>query len=68
MANKLGRVKKNDTHLDLVILKGSKGKRGEIRVKPNRVLWANANEKGWHGVSLRRFEEFIIREGKRQSK
>jgi hypothetical protein len=68
MANKLGRVRNNKTHLDLVILRDSKKKRGEIRVKANRILWAQPNEKGWHGVSLRRFEEFITKEGKRQSK
>jgi hypothetical protein len=68
MANKLGRVKQNKTHLDLVILNTARRKRGEIRIKPNRVLWARANEKGWHGVHLRDFEEFIRKEGKHQTK
>jgi len=67
MAKKLGRVKQNKTHLDLVFLSDGH-KRGEIRLKPNRVLWARANEKGWHGVSLRKFEEFIREKGKHQTK
>jgi hypothetical protein len=68
MAKKLGRVKQNKTHLDLVILNSQGRKRGEIRLKPNRVLWAKANEKGWRGVSLQEFEEFIEREGEHQTK
>jgi hypothetical protein len=62
-----GREKKNDTHLDLVFLKSGR-KRGEIRLKPNRVLWAEANEKGWHGVSLHDFRKFVKQSGKRQAK
>jgi len=68
MANKLGRVRHTKGHLDLVFLDDKRRKRGEIRLKPNRVLWARANEKGWRGVSLRRFEAFITDEGKRQTK
>jgi hypothetical protein len=67
MANRLGRVKQTKTHLDLVILNTERRKRGEIRLKPNRILWAGANEKGWRGVSLRKFEAFM-RTGKRQTK
>lgn len=68
MANKLGKVRHTKTHLDLVFLNAARRKRGEIRLKPNRVLWARANEKGWHGVSLLKFEEFIRNEGKHQTK
>jgi hypothetical protein len=68
MANKLGRVRNNKTHLDLVFLDAAKRKRGEIRLKPNRVLWARPNEKGWHGVSLRKFEEFIRKAGRHQTR
>jgi len=64
MANKMGRVKGNKTHLDVTFLDGKRHKRGEIRLKPNRILWARANEKGWHGISLRGFEEFIRGKGK----
>lgn len=66
MPNKLGRVRQTRTHLDLVFLKPGGLKRGEIRLKPNRILWAKANEKGWRGVSLRQFEKFIKEEGKHQ--
>ncbi len=68
MANKLGRVKGNKTHLDVVFLNAKGRKRGEVRLKPNRVLWARPNEKGWRGVSLRKFEEFISGKGKHQTK
>jgi hypothetical protein len=68
VANKLGRVKQNKTHLDLVILNTARRKRGEIRIKPNRVLWAQANEKGWHGVHLSEFEKFMWKKGTRQTK
>jgi hypothetical protein len=67
MARKLGRVRQSHKHLDVVFLNDGH-KRGEIRLKPNRVLWARVNEKGWRGVSLREFEEFIRDNGKRQTK
>jgi hypothetical protein len=67
MAYKFGRIKQNRTHLDLIFLDGDR-KRGEIRLKPNGVLWAGANEKGWRKISLRAFEEFIKAEGTRQKK
>jgi hypothetical protein len=68
MANRLGRVKQYKTHLDLVILNTARRKRGEIRIKPNRILWARANEKGWRGVYLREFEKFMKKKGERQTK
>ncbi|MGB6874550.1 MAG: hypothetical protein WBD87_00815 [Candidatus Acidiferrales bacterium] len=68
MPKKLGRVRHNKTHLDLVFLKANGRKRGEIRLKPNRVLWAEANEKGWHGVSLRKFTDFMKKNGEHQTK
>jgi len=68
MPNKLGRLRHTSTHLDLIFHTAAGSKRGEIRLKPNRVLWAEANEKGWRGVSLRRFATFMKKEGKRQGK
>lgn len=68
MPKKLGRVRSTKMHLDLVFLKAGGRKLGEIRLKPNRVLWAEANEKGWRGVSLRAFREFIKKKGERQKK
>jgi hypothetical protein len=68
MPAKLGRVKNTSTHLDFEFLRADGSKRGEIRLKPNRILWAEANEKGWHGVSLRKFREFIKKEGEHQGK
>jgi len=67
MANRLGRCKKYEKHLDLAILNASGKEIGEIRVKPNRILWASSGQKGWRGVSLRRFANFMAR-GKKQQK
>ena len=67
MANKLGRCKKYEKHLDLALLKASGKKIGELRVKPNRILWASSGQKGWHGISLRRFMDFMA-DGKKQQK
>lgn len=68
MPGKLGRVRGNTTHIDVVFQKSSGAKRGELRLKPNRVLWADANQKGWRGVRLREFREFMKANGKPQTK
>ena len=67
MANKLGTGKQSKGHLDLAFFDSS-GKRGEIRLKPNRVLWAPKTVKGWFGVSLIQFEQFMVTQGKHQTK
>jgi hypothetical protein len=67
MANQLGRCKQNKKHLDLAFLDASGKKIGEIRIKPNRILWASKGEKGWHGASLRRFKNFM-EDRKKQTK
>lgn len=41
---------------------------GHMRLKPNRILWANKNEKGWRGVSLEAFIEFMNEKGKKQTR
>jgi hypothetical protein len=67
MANELGRCKKYAKHLDLILLNASGKKIGEIRIKPNRILWALSGQKGWRGRSLRRFAAFMAG-GKKQQK
>lgn len=67
MANQLGRCKQYKKHLDLAFVSASGLKIGEIRVKPNRILWASKGQKGWHGVSLREFAAFMAN-GKKQKK
>jgi len=67
MANQLGRCKKYEKHLDLTFLDDSGNKIGEIRVKPNRILWASTGQKVWRGRSLRRFADFMAG-GKKQQK
>lgn len=66
MANQLGRCKQYEKHLDLAFMNASGKKVGEIRVKPNRILWASKGEKGWHGVSLRKFIKFMADKEKQQ--
>ena len=68
MANQLGRCKQYKAHLDLAFLNTSGKKIGEIRIKPNRVLWASKGEKLWRGVQLKEFAKFMSKMGKRQSK
>lgn len=41
---------------------------GHIRVKPSGVLWSPANGKHWHGVSLKKFAEYLESTGKKQIK
>ena len=65
MANQLGRCKLYKKHLDLVFLNASGNKIGELRIKPNRILWASRGQKGWHVVSLDSFAEFMEK-GKKQ--
>jgi len=67
MANRLGRCKQYKGHVDLSFIDGSGKKIGEIRLKPNRILWASSGTHGWRGKSLRRFREFM-ETGKKQSK
>jgi hypothetical protein len=67
MANQLGRCKQYKKHVDLSFMNAAGSKIGEIRVKPNRILWASKGQKGWHGMSLHRFVAFM-RGGKKQSK
>ena len=68
MPGKLGRVRGNGTYVDVVFHKSSGAKRGKIRLKANRVLWASANQKGWRGVGLRDFMKFMKTRGKPQTK
>ncbi len=59
MANQLGRCKQYRTRLDLAFLNSSGKKIGEIRVKPNRILWASKGQKVWRGISPRKFTAFM---------
>jgi len=67
MANQLGRCKQYEGHVDLTLLDASGKKIGEIRIKPNRILWAAKDQKLWRGKSLRRFIDFM-KDGKKQTK
>jgi len=67
MANQLGRCKQYKKHLDLAFLDASGKKIGEIRIKPNGILWASKGQKGWRGMSLPKFAKLMER-GKKQQK
>ncbi len=41
---------------------------GHIRVKPSGVLWAPKGAKVWFGLSIKKFNELMEREGKKQNK
>lgn len=41
---------------------------GHIRVKPSGVLWSPKNGKGWYGISLAKFAEFMEENGEKQTK
>ena len=41
---------------------------GHVRVKPSGVLWSRKHGKGWYGVSLEAFAEFMEGKGIKQSK
>lgn len=41
---------------------------GHVRVKPSGVLWSPKNGKGWYGVSLAQFAQFMETNGDKQSK
>lgn len=41
---------------------------GHVRVKPSGVLWSPKNGKGWYGVTLEDFAEFMEKKGIKQSK
>ncbi len=41
---------------------------GHIRIKPSGIHWSPSNAKKWYGVSLEKFAEFMINEGRRKVK
>lgn len=41
---------------------------GHIRVKPSGVLWSPRNGKGWFGVSLAKFSQFMEENGEKKEK
>ncbi|MGD0017443.1 MAG: hypothetical protein ABSC38_08030 [Verrucomicrobiia bacterium] len=65
MANKLGRAKFYDAHVDLKLLDANDRIVGEIRVKPNGILWAPKGAKKWYGVDLPAFAKFMEQKRKR---
>lgn len=59
MAKQLGAGKQDKKHWDLAIEDANGKKVGEIRVKPNTILWAPTRVKGWWSVPLADFDSFM---------
>ena len=53
---------------DFEILRGDRGKIGEIRVKPSGVLWAPKGAHEWFRVNLSTFATFMEKNGRKQKK
>jgi hypothetical protein len=41
---------------------------GNLRVKPNQLLWSPKGEHSWYGVTLKQFADFAQASGKKQKK
>jgi hypothetical protein len=41
---------------------------GHVRVKPSSILWKPADGKRWRGVALQKFESFMEKNGRLQTK
>jgi hypothetical protein len=65
MATNSFRPKKFEDH---EIVDGAGKVVGHVRVKPSGVLWSPKNGKGWYGVTLEDFAEFMEKKGIKQSK
>jgi hypothetical protein len=53
---------------DFEILDGGGSTLGHVRVKPSTIQWRPKNAKRWYGVSLPKFAEFAIDQGRKQKK
>lgn len=54
-------------HYDIEIMNDDE-KIGELRIKPNNILWAPKGSHKWLGVTLDDFKEWIEKNGKEQKK
>lgn len=41
---------------------------GQLRIKPNNLLWSPKGAHSWYGVTLEQFAEFVVTKGKKQEK
>lgn len=53
-------------HEDFQVLDPSGNVVGEVRVKPNALLWRDKGKHTWQGVSLEDFAAFANKHGKNQ--
>ena len=54
-------------HEDFQVLNADSKVVGEVRVKPNALLWRDKGKQSWQGVSLEQFAEFANAHGKKQA-
>ena len=55
-------------HMDIMIEDDKKMLIGNLRIKPNGILWSNANETGFRKASLEQFVEWMGKEDKKKVK
>jgi hypothetical protein len=55
-------------HMDIMIEDDKKMLIGTLRIKPNGILWSNANETGFRKASLEQFVEWMGKEDKKKVK
>ncbi len=55
-------------HMDIMIEDGKKTLIGTLRIKPNGILWSNANENGFRKASLEQFIEWMGQKDKKKVK
>ena len=53
---------------DFKVLGPDKGVVGEVRIKPNALLWRDKGKHSWQCVTLEQFAVFANKHGKKQSK
>ena len=53
-------------HEDFQVLGADSKVVGEVRVKPNALLWRDKGKHSWQGVTLEQFAVFANKEGKKQ--
>lgn len=53
---------------DFEILDGGSKVIGQVRVKPNAVLWSPKGQQSWYSVNLEDFADFAVGKGKKQKK
>ncbi len=68
MPNEFSGPESYDHEIVEVNAQGKRVKVGEIRIKPNRVMWKAKGKHGWKGISLADFANWMEQNGEAQDK